>query len=127
MAWQPYVDSHLVGTGHVTKATIVGIDGSLWATTPGFGLAANEAKGINEGFKDVANFQANGIKVGGVKYMYINKPTDTCVYGKKGATGILIYKTKKAYVIAFHDDKVQTGNCTTTTTKIGDYLVSQNY
>jgi hypothetical protein len=35
MSWQSYVDDHLVGSGSVTKACIVGLDGSVWATTPG--------------------------------------------------------------------------------------------
>jgi len=127
MAWQPYVDQHLVGTGHVTKAAIFGTDGSKWATSTGFDINAAELKELNTGFSDPSKFQAGGIKIGGNKYMFINQPTNGSVYGKKGAHGILICKTKKAYVIAFHDEKIQTGNCTNTTIKIADYLASQGY
>ncbi len=33
MSWQSYVDDQLLGTGHVQSASIVGLDGSLWATS----------------------------------------------------------------------------------------------
>ena len=36
MSWQQYVDGSLVGSGHVTKAAIVGKDGSIWAKTEGW-------------------------------------------------------------------------------------------
>ncbi len=37
-AWQPYVDDHLVKSGNVTKAAIVGHDGTTWATSQGFNV-----------------------------------------------------------------------------------------
>jgi hypothetical protein len=32
MSWQTYVDTHLVGTGMVTAACIIGHDGAVWAS-----------------------------------------------------------------------------------------------
>ncbi len=51
----------------------------------------------------------------------------SCANTQQGANGVLIAKTKKAVVIALHDEKVQSGNCTNTTLKIADYLVSAGY
>jgi hypothetical protein len=36
---------------------------------------------------------------------------DTQVLAKKGATGVAVGKTKQAFVIGFHNDKQQIGNC----------------
>ena len=38
MSWQSYVDDHLIGTGHVTKGAICGVDGALWAASAGFNV-----------------------------------------------------------------------------------------
>lgn len=38
MSWQSYVDEQLVGTGNITQAAIVGLDGNAWAQSAGFGL-----------------------------------------------------------------------------------------
>jgi len=132
MAWQPYIDQHLVGSGHVTKAAIFGLDGALWAQSIGWiavpAKCAAEIKilvsSCNE--KDTS-FPEKGIIFNGTKYIFTSRPTGASAAGKKGATGVVLAKTKKAIIIAFYDDKIQPGNCVTTTLKIADYLSGQNY
>ena len=34
MSWQAYVDDHLVATGKVAKAAIIGLNGAPWAQSP---------------------------------------------------------------------------------------------
>lgn len=36
MSWQAYVDTNLVGTGNVAQAAICGLEGGIWAISPGF-------------------------------------------------------------------------------------------
>lgn len=36
MSWQDYVKDNLIGSGDVSKAAIIGLDGSEWATSAGF-------------------------------------------------------------------------------------------
>ena len=36
MSWQAYVDSNLLGTGHVSQAAIYGLNGGEWAKSAGF-------------------------------------------------------------------------------------------
>lgn len=38
MSWQGYVDTQLVGTGRVSQAAIYGLNGGLWAASPGFSV-----------------------------------------------------------------------------------------
>jgi profilin len=39
MSWQAYVDSNLVGTGSVSQAAIYGVEGGVWASSPGFAVS----------------------------------------------------------------------------------------
>jgi profilin len=44
MSWQSYVDDQLIGTGHVSKAVITGLDGSIWAVSSGFSVRELRAR-----------------------------------------------------------------------------------
>lgn len=82
MSWQAYVDTNLVGTGHVAKAAILGLDGSKWAASAGFNVTADEGKKIVAALKDASAIRANGLYVAGVKYLAL-KCDDRSVYGKQ--------------------------------------------
>ncbi|RCH77741.1 profilin, required for normal timing of actin polymerization in response to thermal stress, partial [Rhizopus stolonifer] len=68
MSWQSYVDSNLVGTGNVSQASIFGLNGGVWATSPGFQLQPSEVSKIIEGFKNSEPVIENGIHIAGEKY-----------------------------------------------------------
>ena len=38
MSWDPFRDN-LVASGHVTKAALCGLDGSVWTQTPGMDVS----------------------------------------------------------------------------------------
>ena len=38
MSWQSYVDDQMVATKHVKQGCITGLDGTIWAITPGFAV-----------------------------------------------------------------------------------------
>lgn len=38
MSWQDLVDNNLLGTGHVSKAAICGLDGSIWGKSSNFNV-----------------------------------------------------------------------------------------
>lgn len=45
MSWQSYVDEHLIASGNVTKAAIIGIaNADTWATAEGFNVRATRAR-----------------------------------------------------------------------------------
>eukprot|EP01122_Echinamoeba_exundans_P017208 TRINITY_DN899_c0_g1_i1.p1 TRINITY_DN899_c0_g1~~TRINITY_DN899_c0_g1_i1.p1 ORF type:complete len:140 (-),score=41.24 TRINITY_DN899_c0_g1_i1:79-498(-) len=122
MSWNDYVNN-LVATGHIEKAALVGANGAIWAATAGWALKADEIKAIAASWP---NFAAAGLKVAGDKFMFL-RGDDQVVLAKKGATGVVIAKTKTAFVIAFHNDKQQIGNANKEVLKIADYLTEQNY
>lgn len=86
---QAYVDTNLVGTGKLTKAALFGHDGSLWATSAGFNVhfhmiqvSATEAQILSAAFRDASGIRANGLMIGGVKYIAL-RADDRSIYGKK--------------------------------------------
>ncbi|KAL2145053.1 hypothetical protein VTI28DRAFT_8153 [Corynascus sepedonium] len=135
MSWQAYVDSSLVGTGHIDKACIVSAAGdSTWATSVGFAVGADELKPIiailNESDKQngPASSKAfsEGIYVGGERYV-ATRIEDRHIYGRQGRTGICIVKTNQAILIGHYGENVQAGNATQTVEALGDYLIGQGY
>merc|ERR1711916_43119 len=126
MSWQEYVDSQLVGTGHVTNAAIVGLDGSLWAASAGFNVTPQDGQSLAQAFNDASGIFSNGIHCGGVKYMTI-KADNRSIYGKKGAGGIACVKTNQAILIGAYDENIQPGQCATVVEKLADYLIENSY
>lgn len=130
MSWQAYVDTSLVGTGHVDKAAIFNTEGtSVWATSSGFTLTPQEMQDVVGAFKDTSNpkkVQMSGIHIAGQKYFVI-KADDGSIYGKQGREGVVIVKTKQALLITHYPESVQPGNATNTVEKLGAYLVGVGY
>mmetsp|Transcript_16010 Transcript_16010/g.38972 ORF Transcript_16010/g.38972 Transcript_16010/m.38972 type:complete len:127 (-) Transcript_16010:197-577(-) len=123
MSWQSYVDDHLIGTGHVSKAAICGVDGALWAASAGFDVSADEVTKIVAGMDDASGLQAGGLYVGGEKWMFILSD-DRNVVGKKGSNGLFVCKAGTCVVIGTHDENIQGGNCNTCVGNLADYLLN---
>ncbi|ORY99218.1 profilin [Syncephalastrum racemosum] len=126
MSWQQYVDSNLVGTGQVTKAAILGHNGSLWASSPGFNVQPNEAAELVEGFKDSEKIRATGIHLEGAKYLTL-RADERSIYAKKGADGLAIVKTTQAIIVAYYKEGIQPGSCVKVVEGLADYLISVGY
>ncbi|KAK3943822.1 putative profilin [Diplogelasinospora grovesii] len=133
MSWQAYVDSSLVGSGHIQKAAIVSAAGdSTWAATPGFTFNPEELKTIVEILKGdgkgpaVDKAFADGIYLGGERYV-ATRIEDRSIYCRQGKTGICVAKTKQAILIAQHGEHVQAGNATQTVEALADYLIKSGY
>jgi len=126
MSWQAYVDNNLVGSKCVVKAAIHGIDGSKWATTPGFTVSLDETKKLAASFKDATGIRSNGLFIGGQKYFAL-KADDRSIYGKQGSSGVACVKTGKSILIGVYDDKIQPGQATSVVEKLADYLIEAGY
>ncbi|KAK3339372.1 profilin [Neurospora tetraspora] len=135
MSWQSYVDTSLVGTGHIDKAAIISAAGdSTWAVTPGFEVKPDEMKFIaavvaengNAEGPNVKKVFADGIHVGGQRYVAFNVE-GRHVYGRQGKTGIVIVKTTQAILVAHYGENHVTGNSTQTVEALADYLIKAGY
>ncbi|KAI1489459.1 profilin [Biscogniauxia mediterranea] len=131
MSWQAYVDSSLVGSGHVDKAAIISVAGdSVWATSAGFTVQPAEMKnivGILSGNSDVIDkAHADGVHVAGERYV-VTRIEDRSLYARQGRTGIVVVKTKQAIIIAHYGETHQVGNSTQTVEALADYLIKVGY
>ncbi|WP_411025446.1 profilin [Salmonella sp. s55004] len=126
MSWDSYISVQLVGTGDVKQASILGLDGSVWATSDGFNVSAPEAQAMIAGFDKASDLHAKGVHACGIKYLTLNV-TPTTIYCKKGSTGLTIAKTGRAVVIGRYEDNMQPGKCNIAVEKLADYLKEQGY
>ncbi|KAG5651049.1 hypothetical protein H0H81_010064 [Sphagnurus paluster] len=82
MTWQAYVDDHLLGSGKVTKAAIIGLQGGVWACSRGYTLSTEEQAALVAGFKSPDRVQANGVRLAGQKFFTVHIDSRS-LYGKK--------------------------------------------
>jgi len=126
MSWQSYVDEQLVGTGNISKAAIIGLDGNAWAQSAGFALKAGEGAKLAALFKKPTDAFAQGITVDNTKYLAI-KADERSIYGKKGAGGVVTVKTGQSVLIGVYNETIQPGNAATAVEKLADYLIGAGY
>ena len=125
-AWQEYVDNQLVATGEITHGAIVGLNGALWAASPGFTLGNGEADALIAAFNDSTNIRANGFQLKGIKYVTL-KAEGRSIYGKHGTTGCATARTGQAVIIGLYDEAQKAGNAANAVEKLADYLIQQGY
>ncbi|KAL3442313.1 profilin [Aspergillus insuetus] len=137
MSWQAYIDSSLVGSGHVDKAAICSAAGdSIWAASQSFNIRSFELKEIasilfaaQSPTKDqsaIATAQAEGIYVAGQRYV-VARIDERSIYARSGRTGVAIVRTKQAIIIAHHGETQTAGNASATTEALADYLISAGF
>ncbi|WRT63157.1 uncharacterized protein IL334_000060 [Kwoniella shivajii] len=127
MSWQAYVDDHLVATGKITKAAILGKQGGIWAASSGYNLAQKEQDAIvKTAFTQPDQLRANGITLNGFKFMTI-RADDEEVAGRKGERGVFIIPTNQAILVAEYDAPTIAGDANVVVAKLADYLKSVNY
>ncbi|CAL1711119.1 unnamed protein product [Somion occarium] len=126
MSWQTYVDSNLVGSGKISRAAIIGLQGGVWASSPGFTLSTEEQQALINGFSKADQIQASGIRLAGQKFFTLSV-SDRSIYGKKQADGTIIVKTKQAILVAEYDAPIQAPEATPIVEGLADYLISVGY
>jgi len=130
MSWQEYVDTSLVGTGHVDKAAIFNTEGtSVWASSPQFNISPKECQEIVAAYADKATpkqVQTSGLHVAGDRFVVL-KADDRSIYGKKGKEGIVIVKTTLAMIIAHYPETAQPGSTAVVVEALADYLIKLGY
>merc|ERR1719197_527053 len=62
-----------------------------------------------------------GVVVAGVKYMFV-RGDENEVYGKKGQEGVVFCKCNTCILVAYHNDKIQPGQCSSAVGKLCDFL-----
>merc|ERR1712059_83314 len=115
MSWQSYVDEQLIASGMVTAAAIAGHDGNIWAKSNGFNASPDEVKRLLSNWGP--NLAMGGVTVNTFKYMFLSS-NEKVVRGKKGSSGVHIYKTSQAVIIACYSEPIVAEQCAVTTEKL---------
>jgi len=129
MSWQGYIDEQLLGTKLIKHAVICGHDGNIWATSKDFKVDPQELKDIIGKFASVEQLASTGIKVGGVKYMYLSSEDRQLkvVRAKKGQNGVHCIKTTQTFIVCVYEDPVVPEQAALVTEKLGDYLMTVGF
>jgi len=126
MSWQTYVDTNLIGTGKISKAAILGLQGGVWAASKGYTLSADEQKNIVQSFNNLGVAQTSGVRLSGNKFFTL-QANDRSIYLKKGGDGACLVKTKQAVLVAEYAAPVQAGEATPVVEALADYLIGVGY
>ena len=126
MARQAYVDSSLIGTGHIRRALICGHDGTVWATSAGFAPSLPELKALIKGFSDSADIRSSGITLATDKYLTLIA-NNRSIYGKMGEGGVIVVKTEQAVIVGVFQAGTQPGAATRVVEQLADYLIESGY
>ncbi|KAH8196067.1 hypothetical protein TruAng_009782 [Truncatella angustata] len=129
MSWQAYVDSSLVGTGHLDQGAIISAAGdSVWAISSGF--TPDEQKNLASlvsGSEDSKNKAfSEGVHVAGERYV-ATRVEDRSAYLRQGRTGVVVVKTKQAILVGHYGESVIAGNAAQTVEALADYLIKSGY
>lgn len=126
MAWQAYVDTSLCGSGKISKAAIIGLDGSIWATSPDFTVSSEEQKALLDGFNGHMKLFQTGIQANGKKYTTL-QADDRSIYGKHGTDTFVAVKTKQTFLVGICLAPVPIGQVADVVEKLADYLIGNGY
>jgi len=147
MAWQPYVDSNLLGTGKLVEAAILSLnDTGVWAISQDYQtkFTAKEQADIRtvatklsvvdnsaeEPARDEAlsGMRAGGIHVRGTKFMFTRNDYRSIHGTKKTADGrvigVIIVRTVRTIIVAEYAPPHQAGEATPIVENVADYLIS---
>eukprot|EP00994_Dinema_validum_P005029 NODE_3126_length_594_cov_503.965138_g2615_i0.p1 GENE.NODE_3126_length_594_cov_503.965138_g2615_i0~~NODE_3126_length_594_cov_503.965138_g2615_i0.p1 ORF type:complete len:149 (-),score=59.46 NODE_3126_length_594_cov_503.965138_g2615_i0:148-534(-) len=128
MSWQTYVDTNMVGSGHVHKGALISAaDGSVWAATPAFNITQAEADHLRSKIDSAGALCATGGTVGGEKFFTLQHVQPGLWYGKKGEEGICVAKSGQVLVVGVYTKGQTAANCNMTVEGVKDYLVSVSY
>uniref|UniRef100_A0A914QJQ5 Profilin n=1 Tax=Panagrolaimus davidi TaxID=227884 RepID=A0A914QJQ5_9BILA len=119
MSWQDLVNNNLIGTGNVSKAAIVGFDGSVWGKSDNFNLDQGEATQAAKAFVNPDAVLASGLRFEGQKF-FVLRADDERVIGKKQGDGFFLYKTAQGGV-------QPPEMCSKATGALADYFKSIGY
>jgi len=108
-SWIQYIQQ-LHATGHVRSAVIGGHDGTVWGQTKSMNCNHTEVASLVTGFDDADHLRASGILLGGEKFMFL-RADESMIVGKKGAGGLIAFKTRQAVIAAAYDGTMSSAQC----------------
>jgi len=148
MAWQPYVDDQLLGSGKLAQAAILSLnDAGVWAISEGYKgkftdkeqadirAVATKLSVVDNYAEETARNEAlsgmrsSGIHIRGTKFMFTRNDYRS-IHGTMktdvGVIGTIIVRTIRTIIIAEYAPPYQAGEATPVVEGVADYLISTN-
>lgn len=111
---------------HVTQAAIVLSDGSILASTKDLNFSSDELLRIYSLFTDSHIKTGDCIKWDEEEYLIIYHNLST-ILAKRNYSGIVAAKGKRSFVIAYHDESIDSGMSLAAVKGLAEYLISLGY
>lgn len=125
-SWQDYVDIHLLGSGRMSQAAILGQKGGIWASSAGLSLSSEEQTALINAYTEPDRARSTGLHIGGRKYFALSFRGQT-IQLKAQADGAVLVKTRTAILVAVCNAPIELAECSPVVERLADYLISVNY
>lgn len=116
---QNQVNDNLLGSGHCDRAAILDPKGAVLACSAGF--AVPEGTAIAAAIDDQRRLTTEGLTVDGAVYFAV-EAEEGRFCGKRGATGIVVFKSGEFIVIGGHGAGIDHANCRMVVEAMSDHL-----
>jgi profilin len=96
--------------GKVTGGVVIGLDGGIWATTPGFHGNPAETAVIAQAFFPHSGASYSGLTFQKDVYVITTNSPDLIIAQRSGHD-LIIAKCPRCIVVAFHDEQLTYAKC----------------
>lgn len=96
--------------GRMTGGAIIGFDGGIWASTPGFYGNPIEFSAIAAAFQPQSDAKYKGIQFQGDLYV-ITSLTDDIIVAQKSSSSLIVAKCINCLVLGYHDEQMSYSEC----------------
>ncbi|XP_060613721.2 profilin-4 [Anolis sagrei] len=112
----------LTSTKHVAHAAIIKIeDGSILATTPGFGIQSQASVFVQAFFQDLLQIRREGLYFKD-QYYKCARADDNAIYLKGKDNGLVLVKTKSLVLVGTYSQGMYPSVCVEAVEKLADYF-----
>ncbi|KAJ6608420.1 profilin, partial [Mycena sp. CBHHK59/15] len=108
-----------LGIAEISKVAILGQQGSVWATSPGYSISTKEQKAVMDTFT-IQNFEP--LKLAGVKFSITHSKIQ-----KEQDSGCMLTKMKQAVLVGQYFNPVHYGEARAVVKALVDHLISVGY
>ena len=129
MSWQDYVDIELIGSGYCRSAAIIGMDGSMFASTQTLALEKEEIGNVIVLFGDAKKRVAGNTLTLKQREYVIQTATERTIQLGTDAndSGAVLVKTRQMVLVATWADWIRPERCLFVVESLADYLLQKGF
>ena len=109
-----------------SECAIVGVDGTIWASTDGFNPAKTDLYLINTQISKNKKPAGASVRLGEWEFLVVYHDPATIVC-KRGNEGLIAIKCSLCFVLAFHSAEIETSLCLNVVQHLAKHISGMNY